>query len=86
MEDLQTELQEEFVQERNSGARKGFFYDRELGGYVPAKGKKRETAQRQDNVKLIILIAVTAVAVLAYIFRNKLKTLWLQKAKEVLSS
>ncbi len=81
------ELQTEVVQEKNSGPRKGFFYDRELGGYVPAKSKTLTGAAATNrNVTLTILIVVGIVGLLAYIFRDKLKTLWLNKTKEVLSS
>lgn len=81
------ELKTEFVQERNSGARKGFFYDREKGGYVPAKVKPVTGLERNERRnRLIILIAIGVIGILVYIFRNKLKNLWLQKTKEVLSS
>lgn len=76
----------EFVQERNSGARKGFYYDYKLGGYMTAKPKLEKAEPTGNKTKLIILFVVGIIGILAYIFRVKLKTLWLKKTKEVLSS
>jgi hypothetical protein len=85
MEDLKTEV----VQEKNSGPRKGFFYDAKLGGYVPAKSesviKRTEREELEKRNKLFIFIAIGVIGLLAYIFRDKLKTLWLKKTKEILS-
>lgn len=80
------ELRTEFAQEKNTGGRKGFYYDYKLGGYMPAKGKSGKSTPGESNNKLILIVALGVVGLLAYIFRDKLKTLWLRKAKEALSS
>lgn len=78
-------LNTEFVEEKNTGGRKGFYYDYKLGGYVPAKPKVSKSGPEGKNTRLIILVVIAVIGLLAYIFRDKLKTLWLEKTKEVLS-
>ena len=75
-----------FVQERNSGSRKGFFYSVEKGGYIPAKPKPLTEAEldKRRNT-LILLFVVGLVGVLVYIFREKLKKIWLEQTKRVLT-
>jgi hypothetical protein len=75
------ELKTEFVQEKFSGPRKGFYYDQKLGGYMPAKPKVGKSDLTGGNTKLIILVAIGVIGILAYLFRDKLKALWLEKTK-----
>ena len=77
----------EVIQEKNTGARKGWFYDKEKGGYVPAKPKSltgTEITERRNTA--IILFLIGLVGILVYIFQDRLKSLWLQKTKQVLTS
>ena len=82
-----SEIDTGFVQEKNTGARKGFYYDYKLGGYVVAKPKPLTGAEldKRRNT-LILLFVVGLVGVLVYIFRDKLKKLWLEKTKQALTS
>jgi hypothetical protein len=74
------------VQERNAGPRKGFYYNTKAGGYTPCKSKPGEVEPKKFPVRIIVLLVIGVVALLAYIFRDKLKTLWLKKTKEALTS
>jgi hypothetical protein len=74
------ELKTEFVQERNSGPRKGFYYNSKLGGYSPAQGKGSKPKTEGNKRKLIILVTVGIIGILAYLFRDKLKALMLKKS------
>jgi hypothetical protein len=63
-------------QKASSDRMKQWWIDKKAGKLKP-KGKP---------VLLIALLIIGAIGILAYIFRNKLKTLWTNKFKEVLTS
>jgi hypothetical protein len=69
----------EFVQEKNTGARKGFFYNWQKGGYVPAVGKPKNLKSKDDNKRFIPIVVIGMIGLFIYIFRDKLKALFLNK-------
>lgn len=74
-QEVQTEADFKVVQERNSGGRKGFYYNYKAGGYVPAKPKEvNKTSGNGNKIKLWLsengkplLIFAVIVAVVAFI-------------------